>query len=141
METHFEAEQPMCSYVKPGSERPGFPFDWQCESSAGAAGWYASARELGRFLNGLREHKVLSPQTTAMMCTESMGFDFSDPGCVKGGLWLWDEGDGEGSRAGHLGSGVAHFPDGVDAVLLVNCEPPTDIEDLVVRAWRDGSGK
>ncbi len=139
METHFEARQPICGYLKPGSNRPGFPFDWQWESRAGYAGWYASARDLARFLYGLREHKILSPQTTAMMRAERMGFRYSDPGVGWFGIggWRWIEGIGEGSRAGQLTSVSAQFTDGVDAVLLVNCEPPTNPRDLVVKAWRD----
>jgi len=63
----------------------------------------------------------------------NFGWDFADPGWTKGGLWDWDE----GQRAGQLGSVISQFPDGFDAVFLVNCKPPVDIEDLVVRAWRE----
>jgi CubicO group peptidase (beta-lactamase class C family) len=137
METHFQRSAPVCGYLKPGSTRPGFPFDWDSRATAGAAGWFASVSDLGRFLDGLRTHKVLDARTTQMMVQDSLGWDFSQPGCVKGGLWVWDEGNRLGSRAGHLGSVVAHFPDGVDAVLLVNSDPGTDIEGLVVKAWHE----
>ena len=100
METHFQAQQPTCGYGKPGSTRPGFPFDWNCNASAGAAGWYASVSDMGRFLNGLREHKVLSPQTTDMMYKGLLGWDTSEPGWEKNGGWFWDEGSAPGSRAG-----------------------------------------
>jgi CubicO group peptidase (beta-lactamase class C family) len=141
METHYQSLQPMCGYLKPGAQRPGFPFDWKCEPLAGPAGWYASVNDLVRFLTGVRSHKVLRADTTAMMHNESLGWDFSEPGCVKNGLWLWSEGGGAQARAGQCASLVAQFPDGIDAVLLVNSEPPEGLGDVVIRAWRDGRGK
>lgn len=133
METHSEAKRPACGYGKPGDRQPGDPFQQDCASWAGAAGWYASASDLGRFLTGLSQHKVLHPQTTEVMFKDNMGWDFSDPGWAKGGLWP------SGER--QVGSVIAHFPDGIDAVLLVNCQPPTNIEDLLLRVWREGRGK
>ena len=100
METHFQADAPTCGYGKPGSTRPGYPFDWNCDATAGAAGWYASVADLGRFLVGLRDHKVLSPAITAMMYRDMLGWDVSRPGWEKNGGWFWDEGSRPGSRAG-----------------------------------------
>jgi CubicO group peptidase (beta-lactamase class C family) len=136
METHFQAKEPMCGYLKLGNKRPGYPFDWNLDAGAGAAGWYASVADLGRFLNGIREQRVLSPQTTDEMFKGNLGWDGSDPGWVKNGGWSWDEGSGPGSRAGDLESAIGHFPDGVDGVLLVNCTSPTDVAELLVNAWR-----
>ena len=141
METHFEAKEPMCGYVKLGAKRPGYPFDWTCESWAGAAGWYASVADLGRFLTGLREYKVLNRQTTDVMLKNNMGWDGSDPGWVKNGGWSWDEGSAPGDRAGELNSAIGHFPDGVDAVLLVNCNSPFDVVQLLINAWRESIQK
>jgi CubicO group peptidase (beta-lactamase class C family) len=133
MQTHFEAHQPMCGYTKQGEQRAGFPFDWKCESTAGAAGWYGSVTDLGLFLHGLREHKCLNPETTALMNQDNLGWDSSNPAWEKNGGWNWDE----GTRAGSLHSVIAHFPDDVDAVLLANAETPVDVVELVIRAWRE----
>jgi CubicO group peptidase (beta-lactamase class C family) len=135
METHFQAQQPTCGYGKPGSTRPGFPFDWNCDAKAGAAGWYASVADMGRFLNGLRDHKVLSPQTTDMMYKGLLGWDISEPGWEKNGGWFWDEGSAPGSRAGAFCSSIFHFPDDVDAVMLMNSDAPKSPEDLLREAW------
>jgi CubicO group peptidase (beta-lactamase class C family) len=127
METHSEAQQPMCCYAKQGSTEPGDPMQQDCAAWVGAGGWYSSASDLGRFLTGLRDHKVLTPETTNVMLKGNMGWDGSDPGWSKGGLWP------SGDR--RFGSVIAHFPDGVDAVLLVNCDPSVDIQGLLNRAW------
>ena len=135
METHFQAEQPTCGYGKVAEKRPGFPFDWDATSTAGAAGWFGSVSDLGLFLEGLREHKVLSEPATAMMFKDALGWDQSEPCWMKNGGWFWDE--GTGGRAGELHSVITHFPDDVDAVILVNCKPPVSVEELVVRAWSE----
>ena len=46
----------------------------------------------------------------------------------KGGLLI--SGDGQSS-----GSNIVHFPDGVDAIILINCVQPANIQDLMTRAW------
>ncbi|HEX4000898.1 MAG TPA: serine hydrolase domain-containing protein [Pirellulales bacterium] len=136
METHFQADAPTCGYKQLGSTRPGFPFDWNCDATAGAAGWYASVSDLGRFLTGLRDHKVLSRSTTDMMYHDLLGWDTSEPGWEKNGGWFWDEGSGPGSRAGSFRSSIFHFPDDVDAAMLINCDPPKDPEALLGEAWQ-----
>jgi CubicO group peptidase (beta-lactamase class C family) len=141
METHFQSKNSTCGYLKLGNKRPGFPFDWNCDSSSGAAGWFASVADLGRFLTGIRQYKVLSKQTTEVMLKDNLGWDGSDPGWVKNGGWSWDEGSGAGSRAGELNSAIGHFPDGVDGVILVNCTSPTDVTELLVKAWRESMQK
>ncbi len=141
MDTHCEAEQPTCAYLQIDTARPGFPFDTSCDATAGAVGWYASVEDMARFLAGIRKHKVLSPQTTQLMFKEHLGWDVNDAGNFKVGLWERDEGTDDGSRAGQLGSVIAHFPDGIDAVMLMNCEPPASIQDLIVRAWREDRDK
>jgi CubicO group peptidase (beta-lactamase class C family) len=135
METHFQSLEPTCGYGKLGSTRPGFPFDWKCDATAGAAGWYASITELGHFMLGLRDHKVLSATTTDMMYKDLLGWDTSDPGWEKNGGWFWDEGSAPGSRAGALRSSIFHFPDDVDAVMLINSDTPNPPEDILRLAW------
>ena len=135
METHFQAEVPTCGYGKLDSKRPGFPFDWKCEATAGAAGWYGSIHDLGRFLTGLREHKVLSVASTDMMYKDLLGWDTSDPGWEKNGGWFWDEGSAAGSRAGAFRSSIFHFPDDVDAVMFINSDAAEAPEDILRQAW------
>lgn len=141
METHFEHDQPTCGYGKLGSMRGGYPFDWDCAETAGPAGWYASIADLARFLTGLREHKVLSVATTKMMYKDMLGWDICDPGWEKNGGWSWDEGSGPGSRAGALRSSIYHFPDDVDAVLLVNSEAGDEPESVLRQAWIESMQK
>ena len=141
METHFQAQQPTCGYGKLGSTRPGFPFDWNCDATAGAAGWYASIADLGRFLIGLRDHKVLSPATTDMMYEDLLGWDISRPGWEKNGGWFWDEGSRPGSRAGALRSSIFHFPDDVDAVMFINSDTGNVPENVLGRAWTESMRK
>jgi CubicO group peptidase (beta-lactamase class C family) len=141
METHFQTEQPTCGYGKPGSTRPGFPFDWNCDATAGAAGWYASIADLGRFLVGLRDHTVLSARTTDMMYQDLLGWDTSDPGWEKNGGWFWDEGSAPGSRAGAFRSSIFHFPDDVDAAMIINSDTPKAPEVLLRQAWIESMQK
>jgi len=135
METHFEARQPTCGYGKAGSQRPGFPYNWDCAKFAGPDGWYASIRDLSRFLVGLRDQKVLSPATTKMMYKDLLGWDISYPGWEKNGGWSWDEGNKPNSRAGTLRSSLYHFPDDVDAVMFVNSAAGDDPEAILRQAW------
>jgi CubicO group peptidase (beta-lactamase class C family) len=135
METHFEAFEPTCTYQKLEDKLPGFPFDWNQADAAGAAGWYASVSDLGKFLNGIRDHKVLTAETTEMMFKDKLGWDSSDPCMMKNGGWFWNE----GTRAGELHSVITHFPDDVDAVILTNCNPPVSVEELVVKAWNESA--
>jgi CubicO group peptidase (beta-lactamase class C family) len=135
METHAESIAPMCGYQKAGDRTPGFPFAWDQAKLAGAAGWWASVADLGKFLNGLRDHKVLNTATTQIMYLGVLGWDGSDPCYEKVGAW---EGS-EGNAAGRINSAIAHFPDDIDAVLLVNCDPPSDLAELLEKAWAESS--
>jgi CubicO group peptidase (beta-lactamase class C family) len=141
METHFEAHQPTCGYGKPESKRPGFPFNWDCAKTAGPDGWYASIRDMSRFLIGLRDHKVLSVATTKMMEKDLLGWDIAYPGWEKNGGWFWDEGKVKNSRAGGLRSSLYHFPDDVDAVMFINSEAGDDPELVLRQAWTESMRK
>jgi len=134
METRPEAKAWTLAYEKPGDQRPGAMVEFDCTAFAGAGGWYASVSDLGHFLACLRANKVLSPATTDIMLKENLGWDYSDPGWTKGGM----------VRTGgnqQNGSAIAYYPDGIDAVILVNCVPPTNIEDLLGQAWMEARGE
>jgi CubicO group peptidase (beta-lactamase class C family) len=136
METRLEKDAPMCGYQKAGDHTPGLPFEWDQSKVAGAAGWWASVSDLGKFLNGLREHRVLSVATTQTMQLGCLGWDGSDPCFKKRGAWSGSEEAG----SGEMNSVIAHFPDDVDAVLLVNCAAPVDLVELIEKAWEESAG-
>jgi Beta-lactamase len=127
--------QPTCGYGKPGTTRPGFPFAWNCDSTAGAAGWYGSVADVGRFLAGLRDHKVLSAATTDMMYKELLGWDTSEPGWEKNGGWFWNEGAAPAARAGAFRSSIFHFPDDGEAVMFINSDTDNLPETVLRLAW------
>lgn len=134
METHSEDRQRMCFYSKPGRQDSG---DEHHDNSAwaGPGGWYASAADMGKFLEGIRQNKVLHPETSAMMLREKLGWDSGSP-WTKGGL-------ANGSNDRHIHTAIAYFTDGVGAVILVNCEhpEPPNAQWLLVQAWKDAHGK
>ncbi len=131
METHSEEREPTCCYGKLGSQESGDEGVVDSSSWVGPGGWYASAADLGKFLEGLRLCRVLSPATTAIMFKDNLGWDSGDP-WTKGGLH-------NGPNQGHNNTAIAYFPDGVEAVLLVNSEhpEPPNAQWLLVQAWRD----
>jgi CubicO group peptidase (beta-lactamase class C family) len=135
MDTHYNIGELACGYSKDDKvkQKRGHAWDMDAKDWAGPGGWFASASDLGRFLEGIRKHKVLSKATTEMMLKENLGWDSSEPGWAKGGL----VGNGKGQQ---LGSRIDLFPDGVAAVFLVNCEVPSD-EDFNATAWLRARGK
>ena len=94
---------------------------------AGTAGWYATVNEVGKFLEGIRTHKVLSQEPTKMMLKQSLGWDASEPGWTKGGLLANGAGQILACRA-------SLFPAGVAAVLFVNAPDPTPT-DVIATGW------
>ena len=127
METHSESTRPTCAYGLLDDRGPGDPFAQDCASWAGPAGWYASASDLGRFLIGLRDRKVLNAATSDVLWKECFGWDSSEPGWTKGGFW--PAGDRE------LRCQIAHFPDDIDAVVLLNCHDPRPNDNMLVEIW------
>lgn len=128
METHSEVSQRMCIYPKSGSRKSGDMGYCDFSSTAGSWGWYASASDLGKFLEGLRQYKVLNLATTKIMLNENLGWDNGNP-WGKGGL-------DNGPNGASLRTGINYFPDGVEAVILVSCVPSSPTASLV-QAWKD----
>ncbi|MBD2741480.1 serine hydrolase domain-containing protein [Coleofasciculus sp. FACHB-1120] len=85
--------------------------------SCSAFGWYASATDLAKFLAYIRYHKVLSKPTTEQMLSEGLGWKKTSGTrgtyYQHGGDWIASE------KKGFTGV-IMHFPDGIDAVVLVN---------------------
>jgi CubicO group peptidase (beta-lactamase class C family) len=90
--------------------------DWT--SVVSGFGWYASAIDMIRFVNGLRTFAVLSPERSGEMFNRGLGWYPVDtaagPAFVHGGL----------GHFGHPPAGVhtlvAHLPEGYDATVLIN---------------------
>ena len=129
MDTRYNDNPKMCFYGKPGSQDQGDGYQGDNSSSAGPSGWYASAADMGIFLEGIRKCHVLSHAITAMMLKENLGWDGGNP-WTKGGLL-----PGPNDRRIH--TDIAYFPDGVEAVILLNCAEPTNCQNLLVQAWKD----
>lgn len=126
MDTHNEGKKRTCIYNKPGIHKPGDPGYVDNSSWAGSGGWFASVVDLGKFLEGIRQCKVLSPATTEIMLKDGLGWDGRDP-WVKFGSF---------SQGGHRYSVILYSREGVDAVILYNSEPASQITSLT-QAWTD----
>jgi len=94
---------------------PGTDFSGDFRASAGPVGWYASARELVRFLNSLRTNSILRDDIRQGMFTQEM-FMLDKQG--KGGTF-WER-TGGWTAGGTARACIARFSDGVDAALVMN---------------------
>lgn len=118
-------------------------------SSCSAYGWYASAINLAKFLAFVRYNQVLSQSTTNQMLTEGLGWQkyYGSRGTYygHGGDWIapgLPQSDPDlGSFAietppkrGFTGA-IMHFPDLVDAVLLVNTRGHFNSRQVLKKAY------
>jgi len=94
---------------------PGTDFSGDFRPSAGPVGWYASTRELARFLNSLRSNSILRDDIRQRMFTEEM-FMLDLQG--KGGTF-WEKGGGW-TAGGTARACIVRFSSGVDAALVMN---------------------
>jgi CubicO group peptidase (beta-lactamase class C family) len=97
-----------------------------------AYGWSASAIDLAKFLAYVRYHKVLSKPTTDQMLSEGLGWQktVGTRGTYyqHGGDWIGPE------KKGFTGV-IMHFPDNIDAVLLVNTRGDFNKTTLLKNAY------
>ena len=97
-----------------------------------AFGWSASAIDMGKFLAYIRYHKVLSKPTTDQMLSEELGWQktIGTRGTYyqHGGDWIASE------KKGFTGV-IMHFPDNIDAVLLVNTRGNFNKTTLLINAY------
>jgi CubicO group peptidase (beta-lactamase class C family) len=92
---------------------------WGRLNCVAAGGWIASANELSRFLAGVRNHTVLSPESTVMMLNEYLGWYPYDG--IYGRYFHHNGGLGNGATPPQgLATGIIHLADGYDALLLIN---------------------
>lgn len=137
METHFEHDRTLCGYNDIADKRPGFPFDWDATPWAGAAGWYGSVDDLIHFMRGLRERTVLSEEATKILFSDLTGWDCAAPCYSKGGDWGWETPE----TAGSCHSAIMYGPDGVDAVLLINCKFQKHPAEALMDGWAQSRKK
>jgi CubicO group peptidase (beta-lactamase class C family) len=119
-------------YLKLGQRGPSFPFDWDRTSTAGAAGWFASVRDLSTFVLRLHDGRTLSEAAWKEMWKDALGWDRQSP-LSKGGDFGWNSDRG----SGEMHSGIAMYPDDVQAVLLLNCAAPVMPNAALDVAWRE----
>ena len=101
---------------------PGTRWTEDRSSVAAGFGWYASAIDMIRFLNGIRTFAVLTPERTEEMLNRGFGWypvvtaagtAFHHPGLWPGTLAAW------GTR-GTAHTVVAHLPEGYDTTVIMN---------------------
>lgn len=117
-----------------GQQDQRFGYYWPKASMLGPSGWIAPASELIKFLTGVRNHVVLSPQKTEEMFTQQLGW-FIYEGAY--GQYFNFEGrliNGMSPQQG-LSTVAIRFSDGYDALLLVNT-PVSNLTDVMVKAFQ-----
>lgn len=111
---HNEGQRPGTTFVSNPPDN-----NWR----VGADGAYASARDLARFLAGLRAGEILSESTLALMWPEDedqergLGWHIAYDGPEGRG---WHHNGAWGDAQGQCRTAIVHFPTGEDAVLLCN---------------------
>jgi CubicO group peptidase (beta-lactamase class C family) len=133
-----------CKYYSLGLLQGGGTVWGDSSTNLGPHGWYASAIDWAKFLAYFRYNKVISSTSRIQM--------LNDPNTYFGfRKWF---GEKRGTYWGHGGSwykdskgfegGIMGFPDGVDAVLLINTydtydlHPGFDAETILIDAYHAG---
>jgi CubicO group peptidase (beta-lactamase class C family) len=120
---------------------PRHGYFWKTIPALGAAGWVSSAEELLKLLMGVRDGAVLSPDMGFAMLNDLLGWDVYDG---TFGPYFYHNGDlaTGGTDIQGLNTGIVHFTDGYDALLLLNSWAPVDADQfdvikLLIRAFQD----
>lgn len=126
-----------CLYYADGSVSDGNTWDDFTATAIGAYGWFASAIDWAKFLAYFRYDQVLGKQFRLQMVNAPETYF---------GFRHWN-GQPRGSYYGHGGDfntggrwfhgGIMAFPDGVDAVLLINSDGGPDPENTLIKAYHD----
>jgi CubicO group peptidase (beta-lactamase class C family) len=104
---------------------------WPEMQCVGPGGWIASASTLITYLAALRGGKVLKPTYSTFMMKRMLGWY---PGATTYGLAYHHNGGLISTNGSVLSTGVVQFPNGYDAVLLVN-KSAGDIIGLMIDAF------
>jgi CubicO group peptidase (beta-lactamase class C family) len=106
---------------------------WPPIQAVAASGWVSSARELLKFLAGVRENAVLPAETTLERLNGDLGWYTYDG--LYGQYFHHNGGLLTGTTPPQgLGTGIIHLADGYDALLLVNTWG-FDVIGLMVEAF------
>jgi CubicO group peptidase (beta-lactamase class C family) len=100
---------------------PGPGVYWSEINCVGAGGWVSSARELMKFLIGVRKDKVLNQKWSHTMFMQQLGwyeYNGVDGNYFDHNGWLHDGGNPDRG----LNTGIVRFSEGYDALLLVNTQ-------------------
>ena len=120
------------SYAFAGKSDAGAPLAIDFSDDGGPYGWYATAEELVRFLNGVREGAFLSPEWTATMLEEGLGWGIqqtsSGPAYRHEGQWAI-----HGNRG--VRSGIAILPDNVEAAVLTATNGLFSMTSIITKAF------
>lgn len=112
----------------------GEPLAIDFRDNAGAYGWYATAKSIAKFAEGVRTNKYLSPKMTKLMFDKNLGWGKAN---TSAGVVYRHEGQWviNGNKGIH--SGIAIFPDGTQAVLLINTNSGFSASGLLVKAFSE----
>lgn len=105
---------------------------WSTMQCVGPGGWIATANGLLGLLVGLRNNVLLTAAETQMMFEQSLGW-YTINGLY--GSYFHHNGGLNSTTGTKLRTGIVHFSNGYDAVLLVN-SPVDDIIGLMVNAFQ-----
>ncbi|MEM7315892.1 MAG: serine hydrolase, partial [Planctomycetota bacterium] len=108
------------TYPFPAGDAPGYTMNDRTLQSGGE-GWFLDARELGTFLHHItHENTVLSNATRQTMQSDSLGF--KDPSITGYASGLFGDYHVHGGDLNNLNTGIAVFPNDVEAALLINSD-------------------
>ncbi|MDQ6433436.1 serine hydrolase [Mesorhizobium sp. LHD-90] len=113
------------------SDPNGYGQYWPQMQCVGPGGWISSASATLTYLMGLRSNAVLKPRYANFMMQRMLGWY---PGATCYGLAYHHNGGLTTSSGAGLSTGVIHFPNGYDAVLLSN-KPVADIIGVMIDAF------
>jgi CubicO group peptidase (beta-lactamase class C family) len=100
---------------------PGPGVYWSEINCVGCGGWVGSARQLIKFLIGVRKDETLNRLWTHKMFLKQLGwyeYDGVDGHYFDHNGWLYNG----GSPGRGLNTGIVHFSEGYDALLLTNTQ-------------------
>lgn len=112
----------------------GEPLAVDYRDEAGAYGWYAAAEAIAKFAEGVRSNKFLSSQMKQKMFENNLGW-----GTQRTPVGEVYRHEGQWVVPGNKGihSGIAIFPDGTEAVLLINTNGRFSASGLLVDAYTE----
>ncbi len=121
---------PTLYYLAPSGaidQSPGFVWTEDWTSIVGPYGWYGSAIDIIRFLNGIRTFTLLTPERTDEMFNRLFGWQ---PVETAAGTAFWHPGI-QFTSSGGTHTLLSRLPDGYDVTLLINTVDPDYVNQVV----------